>query len=84
MQFLYSIPGMEDVEDVIVSSGPNTWPNWRNFPDRIISGRHRLHGPRGARGTATVVLLPHMLRRQRASQEQKDVRDGAQVALRLD
>ena len=36
MQYLYSIPGMEDVEDVIVSSGPNTWPNWRNFSDRII------------------------------------------------
>ena len=36
MQFLYNIPGMEDVEDVIVSSGPNTWPNWRNFSDRII------------------------------------------------
>src|SRR5579875_3751602 len=28
MEYLYSIPGMEDVEDVIVSSGPNTWPNW--------------------------------------------------------
>ncbi|HSF21157.1 MAG TPA: M24 family metallopeptidase, partial [Burkholderiales bacterium] len=36
MEFLYSVPGMEDVEDVIVSSGPNTWPNWRNFSDRII------------------------------------------------
>lgn len=36
MKFLYDIPGMEDVEDVIVSSGPNTWPNWRNFTDRII------------------------------------------------
>jgi Xaa-Pro dipeptidase len=36
MEFLYSIPGMEDVEDVIVSSGLNTWPNWRNFSDRII------------------------------------------------
>jgi Xaa-Pro dipeptidase len=36
MEFLYSIPGIEDVEDVIVSSGPNTWPNWRNFSDRII------------------------------------------------
>ena len=24
MQFLYSIPGTEDVEDVIISSGPNT------------------------------------------------------------
>ena len=36
MEYLYNIPGMEDVEDVIVSSGPNTWPNWRNFTDRII------------------------------------------------
>ena len=36
MKFLYDIPGMEDVEDVIVSSGPNTWPNWRKFSDRII------------------------------------------------
>ncbi len=36
MEYLYATPGMEDVEDVIVSSGPNTWPNWRNFSDRII------------------------------------------------
>jgi len=35
-QQLYAIPGMEDVEDVIVSSGPNAWPNWRNFSDRMI------------------------------------------------
>jgi Xaa-Pro aminopeptidase len=35
-EYLYNIPGMEDVEDVIVSSGPNAWPNWRNFSDRII------------------------------------------------
>lgn len=35
-KYLYDIPGMEDVEDVIVSSGPNAWPNWRNFSDRII------------------------------------------------
>lgn len=35
-EYLYSIPGMEDVEDVIVSSGPNAWPNWRNFSDRMI------------------------------------------------
>ena len=35
-EYLYSIPGMEDVEDVIVSSGPNAWPNWRNFSDRRI------------------------------------------------
>jgi len=36
MNYLYNIPGIEDVEDVIVSSGPNSWPNWRNFSDRII------------------------------------------------
>ncbi|HJO81701.1 MAG: Xaa-Pro peptidase family protein [SAR202 cluster bacterium] len=36
MNYLYNIPGVEDVEDVIVSSGPNSWPNWRNFSDRII------------------------------------------------
>ena len=36
MEYLYNFAGMEDVEDVIVSSGPNTWPNWRNFSDRII------------------------------------------------
>jgi Xaa-Pro aminopeptidase len=35
-ELLYSFPGVEDVEDVIVSSGPNAWPNWRNFSDRII------------------------------------------------
>ena len=35
-KYLYDIPGMEDVEDVIVSSGPNAWPKWRNFSDRII------------------------------------------------
>ncbi len=36
MQYLYGIAGMEDVEDIIVSSGPNAWPNWRTFSDRII------------------------------------------------
>lgn len=36
MEQLYNIPGMENVEDVIVSSGPNAWPNWRNHGDRII------------------------------------------------
>ncbi len=24
------------MEDVIVSSGPNAWPNWRNFSDRRV------------------------------------------------
>ena len=36
MEFLCNIPGIEDVEDIIVSSGPNSWPNWRHFSDRII------------------------------------------------
>ncbi|MEE8442974.1 MAG: Xaa-Pro peptidase family protein [Dehalococcoidia bacterium] len=36
MNYLFNIPGVEDVEDVIVGSGPNSWPNWRNFSDRII------------------------------------------------
>jgi len=36
MNHLFNIPGVEDVEDVIVDSGPNSWPNWRNFSDRII------------------------------------------------
>jgi Xaa-Pro aminopeptidase len=36
MDYLYNIPGIEDVEDIIVSSGPNSWPNWRHFSDRII------------------------------------------------
>jgi Xaa-Pro aminopeptidase len=36
MNLLYNIPGVEDVEDIIVSSGPNSWPNWRHFSDRII------------------------------------------------
>jgi Xaa-Pro dipeptidase len=36
MKYLFDIAGMEDVEDIIVSSGPNAWPNWRNFSDRII------------------------------------------------
>lgn len=36
MEYLYGIAGMEDVEDVIVSSGPNAWPNYRSFSDRII------------------------------------------------
>src|SRR4029079_4216165 len=36
MQFLYNIPGMEDVEDVIVSSGPNACANWPHLSHRII------------------------------------------------
>jgi len=36
MKYAFSIPGMEHVENLIVCSGPNAWPNWRTFTDRII------------------------------------------------
>jgi Xaa-Pro aminopeptidase len=36
LKYLYSFAGVEDVEDLICSSGPNCWPNWRNFSDRIL------------------------------------------------
>lgn len=32
----YSFPGVDFVETIIVSSGPNTWPNIRSFSDRMI------------------------------------------------
>ncbi|HWQ17680.1 MAG TPA: Xaa-Pro peptidase family protein [Sulfolobales archaeon] len=32
----YSIPNVDHVETIIVSSGPHSWPNYRNFTDRII------------------------------------------------
>jgi len=36
MKYVFSIPGIEHVENIIVGSGPNGWPNWRTFTDRII------------------------------------------------
>jgi Xaa-Pro dipeptidase len=36
MKYVFSIPGVEHVENLIVSSGPNAWPNWRTFTDRMI------------------------------------------------
>jgi Xaa-Pro dipeptidase len=36
MKYLVSIPGVEHIENIIVCSGPNAWPNWRTFTDRII------------------------------------------------
>lgn len=36
LKYLFEFPGVEHVEDVIVSSGPNTCPNVRTFSDRII------------------------------------------------
>ncbi len=86
-EFLYSFPGMEDVEDVIVSSGPNAWPNWRNFSDRMIRpGRARDHRRRGAHvERLQVVRLPHVLRRRDAHRRDEALlRHGAHVALGLD
>lgn len=34
--YAYSFPGVDFVETIIVSSGPNTWPNTRSFSDRMI------------------------------------------------
>ncbi|MDW8034648.1 MAG: Xaa-Pro peptidase family protein [Nitrososphaerota archaeon] len=34
--YAYSIKGVDYIETIIVSSGPNTWPNNRNFTDRMI------------------------------------------------
>jgi Xaa-Pro aminopeptidase len=35
-KYFFEHPGIENLEDVICSSGPNTWPNIRAFSDRII------------------------------------------------
>jgi Xaa-Pro aminopeptidase len=35
--YAFSIPNVDNVVTIIVSSGPNTWPNYRNFTDRIIN-----------------------------------------------
>jgi Xaa-Pro aminopeptidase len=35
-KFAYSIPNVDNVVTIIVSSGPLSWPNYRNFTDRII------------------------------------------------
>jgi Xaa-Pro dipeptidase len=36
MKYITSIPGVEHIENLIVCSGPNAWPNWRTFTDRMI------------------------------------------------
>ena len=87
MEYLYTIPGMEDVEDVIVSSGPEHLAQLAQLlrPHRQ-AGRHRVHGPgRAHLERLQVVLLPHLLRRQGADQGPEGrLRDGAEVAVRLD
>ena len=87
MKFLYSIPGMEDVEDVIVSSGPNTWPNWRNFSDRIIQPGDIVFMDLAAltwNGYKSCYYRTYCVGKE-PSQEQKDIYATALgVALRLD
>ena len=87
MKFLYSIPGMEDVEDVIVSSGPEHLAELAQLlRPHHSAGRHRVHGSRRADvERLQVVLLPHVLRRQGAEPGAEGrLRHGAQVAVRLD
>lgn len=36
MKYLFEIPGIEHIENLICVSGPNTWPNWRTFTDRFV------------------------------------------------
>ena len=87
MKFLYSIPGMEDVEDVIVSSGPNTWPNWRNFSDRIIQPGDIVFMDLAAltwNGYKSCYYRTYCVGKE-PTQEQKDIYATAlEVAVRLD
>ena len=87
MEYLYSVPGMEDVEDVIVSSGPNTWPNWRNFSDRIIRPGEIVFMDLAAltwNGYKSCYYRTYCVGKP-PTQEMKDhYATGAQVALRLD
>ncbi|MEM4523376.1 MAG: Xaa-Pro peptidase family protein [Nitrososphaeria archaeon] len=36
MQYAYSVPNVDHIETIIVSCGPHSWPNYRNFTDRMI------------------------------------------------
>ena len=87
MEFLYNIPGMEDVEDVIVSSGLNTWPNWRNFSDRIIKPGDMVFMDLAAltwNGYKSCYYRTYMVGRE-PNQEQKDYyATRAEVAVRFD
>ncbi len=39
MKCAFMVPGVEHVENLICCSGPNSWPNWRTFTDRMIRYR---------------------------------------------
>ncbi len=87
MEYLYNIPGMEDVEDVIVSSGPNTWPNWRNFSDRIIQPGDIVFMDLAAltwNGYKSCYYRTLLRREGADAGAEGHLPDGAYVALRLD
>jgi Xaa-Pro aminopeptidase len=86
MKYLYSIPGMEDVEDVIVSSGPNTWPNWRNFSDRIIQPGDIVFMDLAAltwNGYKSCYYRTYCVGKE-PTREERYLRDRARMALRFD
>ena len=87
MKFLYNIPGMEDVEDVIVSSGPNTWPNWRNFSDRIIQPGDIVFMDLAAltwNGYKSCYYRTYCVGKEPTQRAAGDLRHRARMALRLD
>ena len=87
MEYLYNIPGMEDVEDVIVSSGPNTWPNWRNFSDRIIQPGDIVFMDLAAltwNGYKSCYYRTYCVGKEPTQGAEGHLRHGARVALRLD
>ena len=87
MEFLYNIPGMEDVEDVIVSSGLNTWPNWRNFSDRIIKPGDMVFMDLAAltwNGYKSCYYRTYMVGREPNAGTEGLLRARAEVAVRFD
>jgi len=86
MQYLYSVPGMEDVEDVIVSSGPNTWPELAQLlrPHRQAR-RYRVHGSRRAtwNGYKSCYYRTYCAGKERPASRRTSTRPRS-VAVRLD
>ena len=80
-------PGVEDVEDVIVSSGPNAWPNWRNFSDRIIRPGELVIIDVAAltwNGFKSCVYRTYCVGGKPTDEMKRYYDDGAHVAPRLD
>ena len=86
-EYLYSFPGVEDVEDIIVSSGPNAWPNWRNFSDRIIRPGELVIIDVAAltwNGFKSCVYRTYCVGGKPTDEMRRYYDDGAHVAARLD